>query len=156
MIVDFKKLYRLALPTFLRKPLILAFVLPIYKCLNGIYIVFKKYVSAKTYDLEVTPQVWSLEKMLNDRFCNGKHHINITEAEPKPVPFFYRVPDSKDEHFFDTTAQIHFFEIASIGYDDTFIVNVPSEYEPHEDEIKALLNKYKLVSKTFKINYKYG
>jgi len=160
MNINFKKLYRLLLPSFLRQPLIWSFLQPVFNRLSDIFEDYKKYAAEKRYELEVTPQVWSLEKMLNERFCNDtgsiSEYITITEAERLPAPYFFNAGDEK-RYFFvaEGIPPIHFFWTANGEYNIFFIVNVPSRLHNPDDEaqIKALLNKYKLVSKTFKINY---
>ena len=153
MKVNYKKLYRLLLPTFLRKASVMMYLDPAFVELQDLKKKIDDFITLKVYDLTVTPQVWSLEKMLNERICKGRREIEICETEGVEIPYFHRPTDEKDVYFGDDETDVSFFDGSGNGYLNTFIVKVPAKYIGRDDEIVALVNRYKLSSKTFEIQF---
>jgi hypothetical protein len=93
-----------------------------------------------------------LEKLLNDKFDPVLRRIYITLPEP-PQPKFYfsQTGDPEMTYFSENT----FFMFKNTGYAYDFIVFLPLDIESEEmtNKVTALLNKYKLLSKTFLIKY---
>jgi hypothetical protein len=154
MKIDFKKLVILLLPTFLRKSVWLHILQSAVLSLQKIHSHYEAFKSAKLYELTITPQVCYLEKVLNETICPGEYRITITDAEQKEIPYFFRATDNKDVYFSNSSIlQVYFFRLDAHNYAESFIVNVPTFYGTKEPQVRALLNKYKLLSKTYKINY---
>jgi hypothetical protein len=150
MNINFKRLLILLIPTFLRKEVL--------KCyLNAISIVFQHnkneldiFFKELNYHIRVTPQVFSLQKMLNDKFDPILRRILIDVPEAKPTFYFYDNENVSMRYFSNSE-----FFYRKTGFDYDFYVFVPLELADIDTEnmIIELLNRYKLISKTFKIIY---
>jgi hypothetical protein len=125
----------------------------VFNCIGRVYSEYVKYSDAKRYELEVTPQVFSLEKMLNDNLCDGQREITITAAKKKPILYLFRATNNKDVYL---DSESFIFRIDTNGFCETFVVNVPQRYKSKIDIIKALLDKYKLVSRNYLVNFLYS
>jgi hypothetical protein len=147
MNVNFKRLLFLLTPTFLRKAL-KSLLNAISVALQSIREDIKRFFTDINYHISVTPQTWSLEKMLNDKCDPTLRRIKIGSATANPVFYFFN--SGNDNMMFFPN-----FIYKNIGYEYDFIVTVPIELESATmtNRITALLNKYKLLTKTFKIEY---
>lgn len=152
--IDYTRLNRLLLPTFLRKEILIIILNSMIGGIRSIYSRFLFFRDDNLYRLSITPQVFSLEKLLNDRFDVDKRRIYITDGEfykskylytkPEKQPLFIRTKAENKPLFINTEA-----ETGSKGVD--FIVHVPSGLIYDEAVFKGLLEAYKLVSKTYEI-----
>jgi hypothetical protein len=107
------------------------------------------------YKLTITPQVVYLEKMLNDRYDSLLKRITIidgvqydqeylfTRPEAKPI-FIYRKSELKPPKYFYLRG-----ETSDESFD--FVVNVPVAVSIDVNEMKSLLNTYKLAGKYYTI-----
>lgn len=107
------------------------------------------------YKLSITPQVFSIEKMLNDRYDSALKRITIIDgvqldqkymylrAEGKPI-YIYRKSEGKPKKYFYLRG-----ETSEESFD--FIVNVPSAIAFDKNEMKSLINSYKLAGKFYSI-----
>ncbi|MRI64678.1 hypothetical protein EDM00_11880, partial [Ornithobacterium rhinotracheale] len=115
------------------------------------------------YKLEHTPQVCSLEAMLNDHFDTEQRRIRIGETL-KADPFFIFAENENTPKFIDNENDIiylnNYNENASTGSE--FVVYLPFEvWDTQKTEvalgeyryyrIEALLDFYKLAGKKYKI-----
>jgi hypothetical protein len=150
MNVDFKRLLLLLLPTFLRKGVLISLFSAISKALQTSKKNVDDYFDELDYHIKVTPQVFSLEKMLNDKCDNTLRRIYIKAPDPEP-PFYFSENGNPEMQYFSNGE--YFMGKSVYTYD--FIVFVPSvlESENMTNYISALLNKYKIITKSFKIQY---
>ena len=100
-------------------------------------------------ELKITPQVWSIEKMLNDRFDMSQRRIYLSETPRLRGNFYFRPTDNKPWFHLDT----FYISERRLGFANDFIVNCPAHLRAQEDRIIATINQYKLISKQFTINY---
>jgi len=146
--IDFNKLSVAFLPTFLRKPLLSAWVKTFMTAIIKIYDNWLQRRNEDLYKLAHTGQIFSLRKSLNDAFdptlrrielLDGNQHNRIyiyTALEHNPV-FLPVTIYSRDDY-------------ADTGVD--FIVKVPMAlYTPNNYELKAHTNLYKQDIKRYKI-----
>ncbi len=152
--IDYTRLSRLLLPTFLRKDILIIMLNSMIGGVRSIYSRFLFFRDENLYRLSITPQVFSLEKLLNDRFDTDKRRIYITDGEyykskylytkKESQPLFIRTKAEKSPLFINKEA-----ETGSKGVD--FRVYVPSGLIYDKAVFEGLLNAYKLVSKTYEI-----
>jgi hypothetical protein len=151
MNVNFKRLLFLLIPTFLRKGIIKSFLKAISEALKECKNDIDKYFAELDYHLRITPQTFCLEKMLNDKCDPILRRIYITLPEPQSKFYFSLNGEPEMRYFSEDT----YFMFKNSGYAYDFCVFLPSDIESEEttNKVTALLNKYKLLSKTFKIQY---
>ena len=147
MNINFKKLLLLLIPSFLRKSKVLkaflnAFAIPFQKINKKNDDCFREI----NYFLCITPQVCCLERLLNDKCDPLLRRISIIEPAIA-LPFYFTGNDDSGMYYFDDDE--HFSNRGNYIYD--FIVQVPADVPSSDTYISALLNKYKLPSKTFQI-----
>lgn len=89
---DFRKVLRLAAFGRIIKGVFGAFLRAIGTVLNSLKLTFEIWYSRIKYDLSVTPQVWSLERMLNDEYDRVSRRIRIEERQAHKGWFFFAPP----------------------------------------------------------------
>ena len=148
------------LPTFLRKPKMIAWLKSLLFPLNEKHQEFLSYVDDKRYELDFTGQVISLERLLNDKYDNVDRRIFISQEKADEV-FFFDDDDLNPANeiflFDDNNVNVgsenaFFFFSDSSGLLTDFIVNIPNTVVFSESELRVLVNKYKLAGKNFSIN----
>jgi len=147
MKVNFKHLATLLLPTFLRKALA-SFVAAFSAAMQTVKKSIDNFFSDLNYHISVTPQVFSLEKMLNDK-CDPDHReirIIVPELE---LQFYFSVNSSATMQYFNDG---NFFS-GKRFHDFTVLLPIRIKSADMTNYVTALLNKYKLLTKTFKIEY---
>lgn len=152
--IDYSRLSRLLLPTFLRKEVLIIILNSMLGGVRSVYSRFLLFRDENLYRLSITPQIFSLERLLNDRFDTDQRRIYITDGEfykskylykrKEKQPIFIRTKAENKPIYINTAT-----ETESKGVD--FIVCVPSTLRYDDAVFKGLLNAYKLVSKTFYI-----
>jgi len=100
-------------------------------------------------ELVITPQVWSLEKMLNDRFDMTQRRIFISETQRTRGNFYFRPTDLKNWYHLNT----FYIQERRLGFANDFIINCPLHLQAQHDRIRATVDKYRLINKQFSINY---
>lgn len=153
--VDYNKLIKLLLPVMLRRPVLIALLETVVSPVDILYGRFLSNRDSNLYRLGITPQVCFLEKALNDRFDISARGIYIDDGMFFDELYLFTAGEAADEYIYTAkeAADIYIYtrsETADQGTD--FIVNVPSTIRFDEYEMNALVEIYKLASKTFKIN----
>lgn len=87
--VDYNKLVILLLPTFLRKPKLIAFLRALITPLSNLHYQFLQHQRDDHYKLDHNWQVCYLEKVLNDRFDVSVKRIRIIEGEKYERQYIY-------------------------------------------------------------------
>ncbi|MDR0206050.1 MAG: hypothetical protein LBI45_02170 [Bacteroidales bacterium] len=150
MNINFERLLHLLLPTFLRKDVIKSFLSAASVALQENKNNVDDYFTSINYHLRVTPQTFSLEKMLNDKCDKTLRRIYVGAPEPEP-PFYFLENGKIEMQYFSNNN--YFMGNSVYAYD--FIVFVPLilKSENTTNFITAMLNKYKLITKSFNIQY---
>ena len=152
MNVDFKRLLQTLTPTFLRKVFFISVLKAISIALQYCFISVKDYFKDLNYHVRVTPQTFSLEKMLNDKLGKILTKPAYIKFPDPGIPFYFSDNGNPAMQYFSNGE--HFLFGRSVYLFD-FIVCLPKNIESENmtNYVSALLNKYKLISKTFKIEY---
>ena len=155
-IIDYNKFAIERIPEDMRVPEVIQYVLCLLVPVVWLYdrfILFRNYI---TYALTITPQVVYMEMMLNNRYDTSLRRIYIrdgidydpiyiyTRAEAKPEYFYVRGEAGKPKKYLYTRG-----ESGSLTYD--FIVFVPVVVIFNFEEMKSLIETYKLAGKYFLI-----
>ena len=150
MKINFNRLQLLLLPSFLRKGVLKAFCKAVSVGLQTSKTDTDRFFSEQSYHVRITPQLFSLEKMLNDKCDSYLRRIYISIPQPLPPFYFTTNADPGMKYFGDgeyfTGNRIHTYD---------FVVYLPTEIKSNDmtNYVTALLNRYKIITKTFKIIY---
>lgn len=157
--IDFPTFILQLLPSFLRRIRMHRWLLALTAPCQELHSKFIQYRTATNYTLEHTPQVYSIENVLNDAFDPLQRRIYIQDGIYRsPVRFYDRSLDSP-VRFYDAASDepVRFFDRESLLLLDVdFIVKIPVALVlPAADliRIQALVDFYKLPDKTFNIDY---
>lgn len=149
--VNFSKLVEMLVVTFLRQPVLLALLRAYTYPFASIYRSFLAFRAKNLYTLSHNSRVASMENVFNDRFDNAARRIYITDGFARPRTYAYTRLENKpiylgSEYIYNRA------DYADTGVD--FIVWVPVAILmlPQDIiELTALINKYRLPTKRFKI-----
>ena len=146
--VQWKKLAVLLTPTFLRSELMKSWIELLMEGINDIHYQWLQFRKSNIYILAHNSQVCYLRGALNDRFDNEQRRIQIIDGNKYTRKYIYT--DEKQKPRFLGIIYIHGDE----DYSDTgvdFIVQVPNDIIFNINEMKGLIDFYKLASKRYKI-----
>jgi len=146
--VHWKKLAVLLTPTFLRSELMKSWIELLMEGINDIHYQWLQFRKSNIYILAHNSQVCYLRGALNDRFDNEQRRIQIIDGNKYQRKYIYT--DEEQKPRFLGIIYIHGDE----DYSDTgvdFIVEVPNDIIFNINEMKGLIDFYKLASKRYKI-----
>jgi hypothetical protein len=117
--------------------------------LNGIFKGFIDLYKKIDDDLSITPQVCFLEKILNDKYDDKERRIYIEEAKDTLGYFFFRVNDPPSNKFYFNKAWfVEDTRYGNVGVG--FVVVLPMDISA-TDQMRAFINRYKLISIKYQI-----
>jgi hypothetical protein len=141
--VDFRKWLLWMLPAVLRKPRLIAFIraltLPIVR-IHAALLVFRVVANESA---QITGQVCVLRTYLNRRF-DPDGRIEIRDDEMRTDTYIYMVLENRPLYL-----NAH---LSSAGGAD-FVVGIPAVLRAQEPEIRREINRFKLITKKFRIEY---
>lgn len=127
-----------------------------YKEMNSLFKIFRR---AALYKIEHTPQVYSMENVLNDTFDSILNRIYITDGLYKSAVYFYEPDENKPVHFYEPAENnaVYFYEPDELQkLDVDFVVVLPNDMSLSDAEmirLKSLVDYYRLPDKTYTIRY---
>ena len=154
--IDYNRLVVLLLPTFLRRPVLFGLLRAAVYPVTMLYERFCEARREHIYRLTHNGQVCYLRACLNDHFKSNMGMFDIISVERKGEWLFAvtekdeRVPITISE---DNTSEtenvpIVYNELMLNQEQNEFIVSVPADiYDTALEEVKALVDQYKLISK---------
>jgi len=147
--IDFVKLAKERLATFLRKPIALVIVEMLGSEIGSIHYLWLQKRIRDWYKIEHTGQVCSLRKVLNDALDPIERRIYIDEGNAFPRKYIYTRAENKPVFLGKMFIYQH-SEYLTTGAD--FIVFAPIAIVSAQlNEMNALLKFYKLASKRYQI-----
>jgi len=151
--VNWKKLVKLLLPTFLRRPVLVAFLQVCVKPVEEIHAEFLQAKKEWDYRLAHDGKVWSLEEVLNDKFDDDERRIYISDTVFQD-DIYVGNRDNRDQVYIssgdDDGTTIHIGSAPQYYVQADFIVHVPAELLPDSDiALKNTVNLYKIAGKTY-------
>lgn len=153
-LVDYNRLVNMLLPMELRTSVHVIWLRVMLSPVVFLYMLFGRNRQANLYALSITPQVCYLEKMLNDRFDFGDRRIYIDDPVRNDAFYLYQEAESKPVDFYMEIEALPLITYtdgeAGLVMED-FIVYVPEGLVFNMEEMKALLDMYKLAGKKYKI-----
>ena len=148
--IDFNRLILWLIPAFLRRAKLYAWLQTLCSPVVNIYDEFIKERDANLYKLSHNSQVFSLEKVMNDKFDSQERRIYISDGFTKDRIYIHRRIEDKPVY-------LHPIYLHNRGdYADTgvdFIVWIPwAVFMSPQNlvEAKALIDFYKLAGKRYK------
>jgi hypothetical protein len=148
--VDFKKLAILMLPTFLRKPIVVAYLQSLLVPIDSVYYNWSVFRNDNIYKMQHNGQICYLRKALNDKFDPSLRRIYIGNGNRYERQYLYTTPEDRPRYL--GTMYLH----QNLDYADTgldFIVYVPQEIiDESPFALKALIDFYKAGGKRYKID----
>ena len=117
---------------------------------------FIKFRNDQLYKVNISGQVIYLEKYLNDLYDPLYRRIYIEDAALVLPPFIYAVTDGEPSTFVyansDTTsAPFYLYSLNEYYANPEFIVYIPLVRIIYTNQIKSIINKYKLAAAKYKI-----
>jgi hypothetical protein len=142
---NIKKAAVLLLPSFLRKPAIVAFVQAIVAPVAALKVDFLAFRRDITFRIEHNGQVCRLRGALNDLYDPVERRIIIADGmKMRWATVYWR--DTSPQFYLPDIVGRRGFGLAD--YD--FVVQVPAELLPgKEAQLRATVNAFKLASKTY-------
>ena len=147
--ISFDKLVIQLLPTFLRKPRMIAFISLFSAELTKLH---NAWLVKKAQDetwLNHNSQVCFLRKILNDEFDDLQRRIKITDGQLYERKYVYTLGEKKPVYGKVFLRQNS--DYADSGIDFYVIVPMDLNIEQNKYKLEALINRYKLASKRYKI-----
>ena len=152
---NFNRLVIHLLPLKERKPIYIAWLRSLVKPIALLHQQFVNYRRDALYKIEHTPQVFSLEEILNDSFDVQLRRIYISDGAYRDGVYFYNPDENKPIPFYnpEENAPVHFYDGAELfSLDVDFVVIVPFELtDSQEIRMSSLIDFYRLPDKTYKI-----
>ena len=148
--ISFDKLVIQLLPTFLRKPRMIAFISLFSNELTKLH---NAWLVKKTADetwLNHNSQVCKLRKILNDEFDDLQRRIKITDGQLYERKYIYTLGEKKPVKLGKLYIR-QATDYADTGTDFFVVVPVEINIEQNKYKLEALINRYKLASKRYKI-----
>ncbi|SHG98140.1 hypothetical protein SAMN05443549_109106 [Flavobacterium fluvii] len=147
--IDYKKLAVLLLPTFLRKPVLTAYLQALLVPISQLHYTWLQKRLDDWYVLNHTGKVFSLRNVLNDKLDVASRRIYITDGNAFPRKYIYTRAEKKPV-FLGKLFIYQNSEYLNTGVD--FIVFVPQEViDTKINELHSQIRKYKLASKRYQI-----
>lgn len=143
--LNFKKLLIWLLPTPLRRPWWIAWLLALISPLIKLYQEFLAFRTAVLYRLSIKPQVCFIEKALNDRFDVASRGIWIDDSiEFNPLPLFLKA-ENKPVVLYKKSEGIPlilYTKGETATYTVDFIINVPASVVFDANEMRSYVKSF--------------
>jgi len=153
--IDFKIMVKRLVPYFLYKETLRDYLFAAIKGLETTHGVFKDFRTQSIRDLQFTGQTIYLEHILNDEFDPGTRGIYIDTINVNQFNYLFRKIEGKTPLYLfrkSEGAPLYYgIRKSEYGFLVDFIVYVPVAVVFDSNQMKALINKYKLAGKRYKI-----
>ena len=152
--INFKKLAIEWLPTFLRNPFWIAFLLVLIIPLESLYNEFLRARKQNLIRINTTCQKFSMQKRLNDLFDPLERRIEIVKAVLFDGTYLYTEAEddqwrTKTQWLYIDSLPIYLYTEAELNSEFDFIVKVPGGL--NELQLRAEIEYYMLQSKNYRI-----
>lgn len=149
--IEFDKLVKLSLPTFLRKRRTIAFLVALVSPMQKLH-------DDTLYTMQHDGRKIYLEKVLNDYFQVAGYDANDHENTKtvyignidQPNELFIFQPE-EDQPVFLEPVETFVYQNNESGSDFSFTVFIPDTYTYNEPTVRALIDKYRFIGKLYNI-----
>lgn len=152
---DIRKFGWQMLPPILRGKFLFAIIRVLLAPLVYIYDHFRDVKKMSDKTLEITGQVVSIEKALNDKYLFENRDIYISDV-PEQLVLLYKRIERKKTAVFRKRSEVEKTEnvfMRGEGRLFDFIVNIPSDMRTYEADIRRIIDFYKPAGRSYTINY---
>ena len=154
--INFKKIAVEWLPTFIRTPFWVAFILIFIIPIEALYKEVLKARKQNLIRLKTTCQKFSMQKRLNDFFDPVERRIEIVKAVLFDGTYLYTEAEddqwrTKTQWLYINSLPIYLYTEAELNSEFDFIVKVPTGL--NELQLRAEIEYYMLQSKNYRIEY---
>lgn len=162
MTIEYKKLAVLLLPTFLRQPLVISLTRVAMVPMQRLHDAFQGEKAKRLYELEHTSQTCHIKAALNDEFGITEYYAGFDIEDLNTLGDWVVAYDEVAEFeeaictIEDGGALVVWDEEIIMAPTEAFAVIMPPSVEWNEyniARIKAVVNKYRLASRTFSIRF---
>ena len=150
--INFNKLVVQLMPTFLRQPRMIAFISLFSAELTKLHNAWLIKKSQDEIWLQHNSQVCKLRKILNDEFDDIERRIKITDGQLYDRQYIYTIGEKKPKYLGKIFIRQN-TDYADTGIDFFVIVPTNINIEQNKYKLEALINRYRLASKRYKIIY---
>jgi len=154
--IDFGKLNEEQLSDVRRKAKHIAWLRAIAKPVIYLHNLFLIFRTSMIYNLRITPQVCFLEKALNDRYDATQRRIVIDDPVEREPWVLFRKVEAKKKTLYrksEDTELVLWRKSETTLFSVDFIVKVPAVLNINIPEFRSFLDNYKLVTKTYSIQF---
>lgn len=156
--IDFEILIKRILPTTKRNAWHIDWLMSMTKGLQTLYTSFLAYREESLKQLSYNSQTLIFNKLLNDVCDNTLRRIYIDNTFDNKIRthLFDKTENESIIYLYDKSEgkePTYLYDTSEIGEDTDFIVFVPTELTNKEAQVRALVNKYKLSSTQYTIEY---
>lgn len=149
--VDFTKVVKNTLPVRLRGAAMQAWLVALLAPVIYAYNLFRANRANNLYRLAHNSQVCYMQAVLNDKFDNVLRRIIIVDAGYRDPIYIYQSIEDKDVGLYmgSENQPVYLYTAGEIGagvYD--FIVQVPATISFQTPQMRAVIDTYRLVSKS--------
>lgn len=153
------------LPMDLRQKKFAAVLRSLFKPNQNLHTRFLNYRRTVNYKIDHTPQVFSMEQVLNDAFDQQERRIYIADGLYLENVYFYNPEENFPVHFYNSDEAPEpprFYDPSELAQLDVdFVVVLPfsstssniTEGSPNYLRLKSLIDTYRLPDKTYQIVY---
>ncbi|CAG2532914.1 hypothetical protein MAR621_03108 [Maribacter dokdonensis] len=157
--IDFYRLVAQMLPLRRRRAQFMHWLFCLVEPIVQLHQQFMQFRDRTNYKLAHTPQVFSIENVLNDAFDRVQRRIFIEDGEFTFPVYFYDRTENKPVFFFDRADNepVRFYDrkaLGQLGVDFTIVL--PNGLVISDAEmirLQALVDFYKLPDKTYTVTY---
>jgi hypothetical protein len=147
--VDFKILAQLLLLTMLRRDSNNSLLNATIKPLELLHENFQAFRSDVTNKMSYNSQVFSIQKMLNDRFDNDSRRIRIAQTNVREPLMLYRREEEKPV----VLGRKILYRRDVVGDSRSFTITLPAALQTNENRIRSNVDFYKLTTTNYTLNY---
>ena len=145
---------RRLIPYFLFKEVLRDYLFSAIKGIETTHSAFTDFRIQSIRDIKFTGQTIYLEQLLNEEFDPGGFGIYITTINVNQFTYLYRKTEAKPLYLFrksELQPATYLINKLEYGFLVDFIVFVPVALSFDQNQMKALILKYKLAGKRYKI-----
>ncbi|WP_025143046.1 hypothetical protein [Pedobacter jeongneungensis] len=148
--IDINKLVILLIPTFLRKPVFIAWLQALATPITTLHQQWYNKRLDNLYKLAHNGQVCYLRAALNDAFDPGQRRIKITNGNKYQRKYIYTSAEQKQKYL-GLSYLLQVGDYADTGVD--FRVVIPQDFDLVNNiyQLKAMIDFYKLAGKRYNI-----
>jgi len=139
----------------IRKLPLVQYIVALLRGIAALHRDFIYFRAVTLYEAEINGQVIKLERILNDMFDEEARRIYITDGDVYVAPVFYEEYKNNPVVFpeeGDSAVPIFYsIEAADDVVSFNFYVHIPEEVYVENLRIKAIVNRYKVMGRTYQL-----